>query len=280
MACKKGGTVSVPGVYAGLIDKMPMGAFMNKGLTMKTGQTHMMRYMAPLLERIQKGDIDPSFVISHELPIDNAPEAYRMFRDKQDQCTKVVLKPWTEQLAAWSSLSPTFIKRLLSQGASILSEKQPPWKDDSDALINAGLETLEPKLPKVISPTAHGIIDYTHAAFFFTVEVFSRSNKRAASAAFATSDFILAQSPLTDYRFGAQPVISFETHGKMDSVFAASSWMIPQIFGFRETPAAKIFEANSLAEASVVGMRHLSPRHLRPSFHAGESAIRARGSHV
>jgi threonine dehydrogenase-like Zn-dependent dehydrogenase len=100
MACKKGGTVSVPGVYAGLIDKVPMGAFMNKGLTMKTGQTHMMRYMGPLLERIQKGDIDPSFVISHELPIDSAPEAYRMFRDKQDRCTKVVLKPWAEQMAA------------------------------------------------------------------------------------------------------------------------------------------------------------------------------------
>ena len=121
-------------------------------------------------------------------------------------------------------------------------------------LINTGLDTLETKLPKVISPTVHGIIDYAHAAFFFTVGVFcSRSNKRAASAAFATSGFILAQSLLTDYRFGAKPVISFETHGKMDSVFAASSWMIPQIFGFKETPAARIFEANSLAEASVVG---------------------------
>jgi threonine dehydrogenase-like Zn-dependent dehydrogenase len=99
MACKKGGTVSVPGVYAGLIDKVPMGAFMNKGLTMKTGQTHMMRYMQPLLERIQAGEIDPSFVISHKLPLDEAPGAYRMFRDKQDRCTKVVLKPW-EQAAA------------------------------------------------------------------------------------------------------------------------------------------------------------------------------------
>jgi len=100
MACKKGGTVSVPGVYAGLIDNLPMGAFMNKGLTMKTGQTHMMRYMEPLLKRVQEGEIDPSFVISHQLPLDSAPEAYRMFRDKQDQCTKVVLKPWPEQMAA------------------------------------------------------------------------------------------------------------------------------------------------------------------------------------
>jgi threonine dehydrogenase-like Zn-dependent dehydrogenase len=100
MACKKGGTVSVPGVYAGLIDNLPMGAFMNKGLTMKTGQTHMMRYMEPLLKRVQEGEIDPSFVISHQLPLDSAPQAYRMFRDKQDQCTKVVLKPWAEQMAA------------------------------------------------------------------------------------------------------------------------------------------------------------------------------------
>ncbi|MCU1248792.1 MAG: Alcohol dehydrogenase GroES domain protein [Edaphobacter sp.] len=100
MACKKGGTISVPGVYAGLIDKVPMGAFMNKALTMKTGQTHMMRYMEPLLERVQEGEIDPSFVISHKLPIDSAPEAYRMFRDKQDHCTKVVLNPWAEQMAA------------------------------------------------------------------------------------------------------------------------------------------------------------------------------------
>lgn len=96
MACKKGGTVSVAGVYAGLIDKVPMGAFMNKGLTMKTGQTHMMRYMGPLLERVQRGEIDPSFVISHRLPIDAAPEGYRIFRDKQDHCTKVVLDPWAQ----------------------------------------------------------------------------------------------------------------------------------------------------------------------------------------
>lgn len=100
LACKKGGNVSVPGVYGGLVDKIPMGAFMNKGLTMRTGQTHMMRYMQPLLERVQKGEIDPSFVISHRVPIDQAPEAYRMFRDKSDQCTKVVLDPWAEKAAA------------------------------------------------------------------------------------------------------------------------------------------------------------------------------------
>src|SRR5205085_3392802 len=93
-ACRKGGTVSVPGVYGGLIDNVPFGAAMNKGLTIKTGQTHMMKYMRPLLERVERGEIDPSFVISHRLPIDRAPEAYRMFRHKQDHCTKVVLDPW------------------------------------------------------------------------------------------------------------------------------------------------------------------------------------------
>src|SRR5881227_1162016 len=114
------------------------------------------------------------------------------------------------------------------------------------SLVNAGINALETKLPKVISPTAHGVIDYAHAAFFFTVGLLcSRSNKRAAAAAFTTSGFILVQSLMTDYRFGAKPVLSFETHGKMDSAFAASSWLIPRIFGFKETAAAKIFEGNS-----------------------------------
>ena len=93
-ACRKGGTVSVPGVYASFADNIPLGAFMNKGLNLKTGQTHMLRYMRPLFERIERGEIDPSFVISHRVPIDRAPEMYRVFRDKQDHCTKVVLDPW------------------------------------------------------------------------------------------------------------------------------------------------------------------------------------------
>jgi threonine dehydrogenase-like Zn-dependent dehydrogenase len=100
MTCKKGGTVSVPGVYGGFDDKIPLGAFMNKGLTLKTGQTHMMRYMKPLLERVEAGDIDPSFVVSHRLSIDEAPGAYKMFRDKEDGCTKVVLDPWKDGAAA------------------------------------------------------------------------------------------------------------------------------------------------------------------------------------
>ncbi len=99
-ACRKGGTVSVPGVYGGFVDKIPMGAYMNKALTMKTGQTHTMRYMKPLLERIQKGDIDPAFVISHRVAIDDVPEMYRIFRDKQDHCTKVVIDPWANAAAA------------------------------------------------------------------------------------------------------------------------------------------------------------------------------------
>jgi threonine dehydrogenase-like Zn-dependent dehydrogenase len=99
-ACRKGGTVSVPGVYVGFDDTIPLGAYMNKGLTMKTGQTHMMRYMKPLLESIQRGEIDPSFVISHRVPIDKAPQMYKTFRDKKDNCTKVVLDPWANGVAA------------------------------------------------------------------------------------------------------------------------------------------------------------------------------------
>lgn len=94
-ACRKGGKVSVPGVYGGFIDKMPMGAFVNKGLTMKSGQTHVQRYLRPLLERIQKGEIDPSFVITHRLPLEDAPRAYKIFRDKKENCIKVVLKPFS-----------------------------------------------------------------------------------------------------------------------------------------------------------------------------------------
>jgi threonine dehydrogenase-like Zn-dependent dehydrogenase len=100
IACRKGGTISVPGVYAGFIDKVPMGALMNKGLTLRTGQTHMMKYMPPLLELVQQGKIDPRVVISHRLPLADAPRAYQIFRDKQEQCTKVVLDPWAGSMAA------------------------------------------------------------------------------------------------------------------------------------------------------------------------------------
>ena len=93
MACRSGGTISIAGVYGGLIDKFPAGALMNRSLTIRTGQTHVQRYMGMLLERIERGEIDPSFVISHRMNLDEAPLAYRMFRDKQDDCIKVVLTP-------------------------------------------------------------------------------------------------------------------------------------------------------------------------------------------
>lgn len=93
MCCRKGGTISVPGAYLGFPDKLPFGAFMNKGLTMKTGQTHMQKYMKPLLDLIEQGKVDPSFVITHRIPLSEAPEAYKTFRDKKDGCIKVVLSP-------------------------------------------------------------------------------------------------------------------------------------------------------------------------------------------
>lgn len=91
--CRKAGTVSVPGVYVGFPDKFPLGALMNKGLTLKTGQTHMHRYMKPLLQRIEAGEIDPSFVITHRLKLEQGPMGYETFRDKKDGCIKVVLQP-------------------------------------------------------------------------------------------------------------------------------------------------------------------------------------------
>jgi threonine dehydrogenase-like Zn-dependent dehydrogenase len=93
LACKNGGTVSVPGVYGGFLDKVPIGAVVNKALTLKSGQTHVHRYLRPLLQLIEEGRIDPRFVISHVLPLERAPEGYEMFRDKMHECTKVVLKP-------------------------------------------------------------------------------------------------------------------------------------------------------------------------------------------
>jgi threonine dehydrogenase-like Zn-dependent dehydrogenase len=92
MSCRNGGTVSVIGVYGGFIDKFPMGAVMNRSLTIRSGQTHVQRYMRPLLERIQRGEIDPSFVITHTLPLAEAPRGYEMFLNKEDGCEKVVLK--------------------------------------------------------------------------------------------------------------------------------------------------------------------------------------------
>jgi threonine dehydrogenase-like Zn-dependent dehydrogenase len=92
-ACRKGGTVSIPGVYGGLIDKFPIGSAFAKGLTLKMGQTHVPKYLRPLLERIQQGQIDPSFLITHRVKLEEAASAYKTFRDHHDECIKVVLNP-------------------------------------------------------------------------------------------------------------------------------------------------------------------------------------------
>jgi threonine dehydrogenase-like Zn-dependent dehydrogenase len=93
IACRKGGRVSMPAVYGGFVDKFPLGAFMEKGLTLKTGQTHVQHYMPALLNAIMAGKIDTTFLISHTLPLEQAPEGYKMFHDNQNEVTKVVLKP-------------------------------------------------------------------------------------------------------------------------------------------------------------------------------------------
>jgi threonine dehydrogenase-like Zn-dependent dehydrogenase len=93
LACRPGGIVSVIGVYGGVVDKFPSGAFMNKGLTLRAGQCHVHAYLRPLYERIKSGQIDPSFVVTHRLELGLAPDAYETFKHKLDDCVKVVLKP-------------------------------------------------------------------------------------------------------------------------------------------------------------------------------------------
>ena len=92
-ACRNGGVVSISGVYGGFVDKIPMGSVMNRSLTFKTGQTHVQRYLKPLLDRITKGEIDPSFLVTHRTRLEDAPRMYETFRSKQDECIKVVMKP-------------------------------------------------------------------------------------------------------------------------------------------------------------------------------------------
>jgi threonine dehydrogenase-like Zn-dependent dehydrogenase len=98
-AVRKGGTLSVPGVYGGLLDKVPFGAAFGKGITMKMGQTNMHNYMKPLLERIEEGQIDPSYIISHRITLEQAPEMYKVWRDKKESVTKIVIDPWAEVAA-------------------------------------------------------------------------------------------------------------------------------------------------------------------------------------
>jgi threonine dehydrogenase-like Zn-dependent dehydrogenase len=92
-SCRKGGVVSIPGVYGGFIDKVPIGAAFNKGLQLRMGQTHVHKYLPRLMQHIEKGDIDPSFVVTHTVSLETAPEMYQTFRDKKDGCIKVVMKP-------------------------------------------------------------------------------------------------------------------------------------------------------------------------------------------
>ncbi len=127
------------------------------------------------------------------------------------------------------------------------------------ALIDTVIPALEKRLPKVIGPRTHGMIDYGHAAFFLGMAILWRkSNKPAALAALGTSALVLVQSLLTDYPLGITPVISFDTHGKMDAAFASASWAIPGALGFSGTPAAKVFTANSVVEGAIVGLTDFS----------------------
>jgi threonine dehydrogenase-like Zn-dependent dehydrogenase len=100
MACRNGGTVSIIGVYGGFMDKFPIGSIMNRSLTIKTGQTHVQRYMRPLLDRIQNGEIDPTFIITHTMPLEQAAHGYDIFKHKLDDCEKVILKPDTTAVTA------------------------------------------------------------------------------------------------------------------------------------------------------------------------------------
>jgi len=99
MAVRKGGTLSIPGVYGGLLDKVPFGAAFGKGIQMRMGQTHMHKYMKPLLERIEKGQIDPTFLISHRITLDEAPKMYEIWRDKKEKVSKIVIDPWAAKAA-------------------------------------------------------------------------------------------------------------------------------------------------------------------------------------
>lgn len=93
LSCRNGGTLSIAGVYGGVVDKIPFGAVMNRNLTVRAGQTHVQRYMKPLLDRIERDEIDPSFIITHRMKLDEAPDAFKLFRNKEDECVKVVLTP-------------------------------------------------------------------------------------------------------------------------------------------------------------------------------------------
>lgn len=122
------------------------------------------------------------------------------------------------------------------------------------AVANVAINEMERRLPKVIDARKHGIIDYCHAAFFLGMAYMCRkSEPRAALAALFTGSFVLVQSLLTDYPLGVKKVIPFRVHGQMETAFAASSFMVPKVFGFSDSSAASVFRANSFVEGAVVG---------------------------
>jgi hypothetical protein len=122
-------------------------------------------------------------------------------------------------------------------------------------VTNVVVDGLESRLPKVIDARTHGFVDYCQAAFFFGMAWMCRkSEPRVALAAAVTGAFMLTEALLTDYPLGVKKVISFEAHGKIDAAIAGSSFLVPRIFGFSGTPAAKVFQANGFAEGVMVGM--------------------------
>jgi hypothetical protein len=130
------------------------------------------------------------------------------------------------------------------------------------------LHQIETRLPKVISPETHGIIDYCHAAFFATMAmVLWNKNRRAAAACAATSGLVLGQSLLTDYKWGVKKTIPFSVHGQMDGGFAALSLAIPKMFGFEDTRSAYIFKTNAFVEGTVVGLTDWNDDRARAEEH-------------
>jgi hypothetical protein len=132
------------------------------------------------------------------------------------------------------------------------------------SVATVAMNELENRLPKVIDARKHGIIDYCHAAFFFGMAYMCRkSEPRAAVAALVTGSFVLVQSLLTDYPYGVKKVIPFRVHGQMDAAFAASSFMVPKVFGFSDSKVASVFTGNSFVEAAVVGATDFSSERAR-----------------
>jgi len=132
------------------------------------------------------------------------------------------------------------------------------------SIATAAVNELENRLPKIIDARKHGMIDYCHAAFFLGMAyVCRKSEPRAALAALLTGSFVLVQSLLTDYPLGVKKVIPFRVHGQMDAAFAASSFMMPKVFGFSDSPAAAVFTGNSFVEAGVVGATDFSSERAR-----------------